>query len=493
MKSSKLTIGTRLLLAFSLMIGLIIGIAAFGTAQLSSLNGVVETLAIAPELETSRNWGVAVLKAGQHMRGVFLADDAEELKEELEGLRECEENTRELAAEAKKSLEDGEETEAFEAVVKAQGEYDAIVDQVIKLVEAGQKDAAQELMEAKSESGAEPKYIDALNKLIAHQIEEAAEQGEVAKDTYERGRGVFLGFSAVAAILAGLISWFLTRGMSRELTTAIQHMQSSSTELQSSAAQQASTTKEQASAASEVSTTLKELVATARQIGESAQRVAQLAEDSRTEAKTGEHTGNRAQDAVTATKRQVDLIVHHMLDLGKKSQEIGGVLDIVNELSEQTNILSINATIEASGAGDAGLRFSAVAEEIRKLADRTAASTKEIRMLVEEIRAGVNTTVMVTEGGSKAADAAAKQISDVVAAFGRIGDTVVVTAQAGQEIELSTRQQTTAVEQATQAVVGVAQTAREADVSMTQTLQTAAQLTALAKDLTRLVRTEVTH
>ena len=70
-----------------------------------------------------------------------------------------------------------------------------------------------------------------------------------------------------------------------------------------------------------------------------------------------------------------------MLDLGRKSQQIGGVLEIINELSEQTNILSINASIEAAGAGENGKRFAVVADEIRKLAERVGGSTKEIRGL----------------------------------------------------------------------------------------------------------------
>ena len=102
-----------------------------------------------------------------------------------------------------------------------------------------------------------------------------------------------------------------------------------------------------------------------------------------------------------------------MLELGKKSQQIGAVLDIVSELAEQTNILAINATIEAAGAGEAGKRFAVVADEIRKLADRVAGSTKEIRTLIDDVRSAVNTTVMATETGSKAVDAGSQQFGDV--------------------------------------------------------------------------------
>src|SRR5262249_35979720 len=150
-------------------------------------------------------------------------------------------------------------------------------------------------------------------------------------------------------------------------------------ELQSAANQQATGSKEQVTSMNEITTTIKELVSTARQIAESAQRVTQIAEETRSATISGDTTVQRAQDAITGIQRQVEIIVQHMLDLGKKSQQIGGVLDIINELAEQTNILAINATIEANGAGESGRRFATVADEIRKLADRVGSSTKEIR------------------------------------------------------------------------------------------------------------------
>jgi methyl-accepting chemotaxis protein len=196
-----------------------------------------------------------------------------------------------------------------------------------------------------------------------------------------------------------------------------------------------------------------------------------------------------ALDSVAGIKRQVDLVVAHMLDLGKRSQRIGGVLEIINELAEQTNILAINATIEAAGAGEAGKRFQVVAEEIRKLADRVAGSTKDVRVLVDEIRAAVNTTVMATESGSKAAEAGARQFTDLAAAFSQIARLVGMTTDSAREIELSTKQQATAVEQVNEAIANVAQATREAEASSGQSLQTASELATMSRDLARLVQT----
>src|SRR5690606_21483426 len=190
-------------------------------------------------------------------------------------------------------------------------------------------------------------------------------------------------------------------------------------------------------------------------------------------------------------RRQVDSIVTQMLDLGKKSQQIGAVLDIVSELAEQTNILAVNATIEAVGAGDAGSRFFAVADEIRKLADRVSGSTKEIRTLIEEVRGAVNTAIMTTEAGSKTTEASTQQFSLVARSFGEIGSQVLTTTEAAREIELSTKQQASAVEQVSTAIVSVAQAAKETEISTTQTLRTASELSKLSSQLLRLVAPKV--
>ena len=109
----------------------------------------------------------------------------------------------------------------------------------------------------------------------------------------------------------------------------------------------------------EITTTISELLATSRQIAESAQRVAEIAEQTATAARDRRRARSRAAtESIVGDPRQVDVIVSHMLELGKKSQQIGAVLEIVSELAEQTNILAINATIEAAGAGESGRRFA---------------------------------------------------------------------------------------------------------------------------------------
>jgi methyl-accepting chemotaxis protein len=293
-------------------------------------------------------------------------------------------------------------------------------------------------------------------------------------------------------LVAGALAVVLTRLLRQRIGTAVGEVQSSSAELQSTANQQAVGAMEQATAMSEISTTITELLATSRQITENAQRVSDVAEQTAIAGHSGKSTVTTAQESMSEIRHQVDVIVNHMQELGDKAQRIGAVLDIVSELAEQTNILAINSTIEAAGAGESGKRFAVVADEIRKLADRVAESTKEIRNLIDVVRGAVHTTVIATEMGSKAVDAGTAQFAGVASSFEQIVGLVTTTTEAAREIELSTKQQTTAVEQVNFAVTNVALTTKESEASSSQTLQTASQLAELSTRLRGLVEPATT-
>jgi methyl-accepting chemotaxis protein len=341
-------------------------------------------------------------------------------------------------------------------------------------------------------TGSGKTHMDQIRALVAEADQEERDllkrRSEEARSSADITMAMTLWGGLLGILAVAVIGWLITSSLSEQIGTAVGQVQSSSTELQSAANQQASGSKEQATAMNEISTTISELLVTSRQIAESAQRVAQNSEQTAGAARSGHGTVDLAHESISAIRRQVDQIVAHMLELGKKSQEIGAVLDIVSELAEQTNILAINATIEAAGAGDAGKRFAVVADEIRKLADRVGGSTKEVRTLIDEVRSAVNTTVMATETGSKAVDAGSRQFGDVASAFKQIAGLVITTTEAAREIELSTRQQSSAVEQVNLAITSVTQASMETEASAGQTLLTVSQLAVLSKGLLRLIR-----
>ncbi|UQA60745.1 CHASE3 domain-containing protein [Polyangium aurulentum] len=357
------------------------------------------------------------------------------------------------------------------------------IDRVLETRRQAGFEAAQQLVREGRKRGAMDRIRTLVGDLKAHaQADIDRRKTEIEADSSRFLQNLWLGPLGVLVWLA--VSTYLILGrLAKKLGIVIQSIQSASSELEATAGQQAKGAKGQVQAAAEVSTTVRELVATSRQIAESAQRVTQIANDTTSAASGGAQTVASAQEAIEAVRRQVDRIVTHMLDLGRRSQEVGGILGIINDLAEQTNILAINATIESVGAGEAGRRFGVVAGEIRKLADRVSGSTKEIRRILEEIRSAANTTVMATEDGAKAADVGARRFVEVAQSFQRIGDLVGNTAEAAREIELSTKQQTSAMEQVATAISDVAVTAQESESGTTQTVSTAAELMVLSRQL----------
>jgi CHASE3 domain sensor protein len=480
------TFGRKIAAGFAVSLVLLIAIGTIAYINISKLTATSGWVTHTHEVLEHIAGVVSQLKdAETGQRGYVITGDVAFLEPYHTGSSEVLTVLKELRKLTADNANQQKRIDAAEPLINAKL---AELKQTIDLRRAGNVDETAKIVRA----GEGKRLMDDLRRILDEmEIEERgllkqrAEEGEAAAG----GAKSVIVFGTLLCLLcvtaAGIL---ITRSLGRQIGSSVGQIQSSSTELQAAANQQATATKEQATAMSEISTTISELLATSRQIAESAQRVAQIAAQTAAAARSGDATVATAHDSITTIRRQVDLIVNHMLELGKKSQQIGAVLDIVAELAEQTNILAINATIEAAGANEAGKRFAVVADEIRKLADRVAGSTKEIRGLIEDVRSSVNTTIMTTEGGSKSVDAGAKQFSEVAAAFGEIAGLVGTTTEAAREIELSTKQQSTAVEQVNVAITSAAQATKETEASSGQTLQTAVELSGLSHALLRIVQ-----
>ncbi|HTL15696.1 MAG TPA: methyl-accepting chemotaxis protein, partial [Patescibacteria group bacterium] len=381
-----------------------------------------------------------------------------------------------------------EERALLSRIARADGDYSNSVDRLIALRKI---DTPAENIARVFEEETQPLRqveLQAMDAFIAV-LQSAREAGkaEAAEDASFAISLVWV-ISVAMALVAGIVAFVLIRALGQQVGTAVGQIQISSDVLQEAASKQSTGAKEKVMVMHEITTTIKELLASSRQIAENAQRVASVAEQAVSAARSGDGTVQQATQSIEGIRRQVDLIVGHMLELGKKSQQIGSVLGIVSELAEQTNILAINATIEAVGAGETGRRFAVVAEEIRKLADRIAGSTKEIHGMIEDVRGAVNTTVMATEAGSKAVDAGNQKFSEVAASFKQIAGLVSTTTEAAREIELSTKQQASAVEQVNGAIANVVQATLETEEIAIQTRKTGFQLAQLSGELSRLVQ-----
>ena len=483
--SSAWTVGRKVALGFGLSFALLILVAGIAyrsiTALIENNANVAHTHAVIEKLAVTLSFAKDA-ETGQ--RGYVITGDPAFLAPHEQALAAIPASLSELRRLVRDNPDQVARLSQIEALIQTKK---AELERVIEERRSKGFEAAQAIIVA----GEGKRQMDEIRRLAAEMETDErtllAHRNETA-EAGARSATVAVGITTlIAGILVIVIGSGITRQLGSQLGAFVSRIRSSSSELQAAATQQASGSREQLSATTEVAATIRELLATSRQITDSSQRVARIAEETASGARTGADTVGTAREAIDAIHRQMDVVVGHMLALGKKSQEAGGILDLVNELAEQTHILAINATIEAAGAGESGRRFAVVADEIRKLADRVGGSTKEIRGIVDDMRAAVNTTVMATESSVKAVDAGTSRFADVSTSFQRITSLIGTATEAAREIELSTKQQATAVEQVSSAIGNVAQATRESDASAKQTLQAASELTELSRGLLRLV------
>lgn len=243
-------------------------------------------------------------------------------------------------------------------------------------------------------------------------------------------------------------------GTSNSLGALVKQIQATSVEVATSASGVRSTaltlasgSSQQAAAVVQITSTMEELARTAGQIAANAASQAELA--SRSE-QTGNQGAEALQSAVTgieATLGRIQGISERADSLGSRSREIYQILELITEIARETHILSLNAAIEAAAAGERGERFSAVAEEVRRLAERARESVDSVRSLLDEFAGAIRAVVVATEEGGKTAQEVLDQARASQGSIAQLREALSETARAAREISLATDEQDTASDQ----------------------------------------------
>ncbi|HEX9093651.1 MAG TPA: methyl-accepting chemotaxis protein [Coriobacteriia bacterium] len=269
-------------------------------------------------------------------------------------------------------------------------------------------------------------------------------------------------------------------GQLRQANTRLRGLAS---DIMAASEQQVAGAAEQAASVTETSATLEELAQTSKQIAENSESVVRVAERTLASAEEGmsavADTANGIEEIRITTMQASDRI----LALGERSQEIGRVLVIIDEIAEQTKILALNAAIEAARAGEAGKGFSVVAGEIRKLADSVTESTQEIGRVVREIQASTSALVMSTEKAAKKVDEGKGLAVRTAESLDRIVVQVEETTDAAKQISIATQQQRTASDQVVVSMREVAQVSQHQAAAARQISGSVGALNELADSL----------
>jgi methyl-accepting chemotaxis protein len=180
-------------------------------------------------------------------------------------------------------------------------------------------------------------------------------------------------------------------------------------------------------------------------------------------------------------QERVEDIAQTILMLSERTQQIGEIIDTVNAIADQSKLLALNASIEAARAGEEGKGFAVVALEVRQLAEQSREATAHVSTILSEIQQATNTAVMVTEEGSKGAEAGMHLVDKAGEAIRELAGTIEESVQAAVQIAASTHQQTNGMDQLAAAMSQIKQASAQTAVSMKQTEQNVRNLNEMAR------------
>ncbi|HIK16381.1 MAG TPA: CHASE3 domain-containing protein [Leptolyngbyaceae cyanobacterium M33_DOE_097] len=341
---------------------------------------------------------------------------------------------------------------------------------VIELVEQNKLDQAIKTW-SRQENRQKADDITALvEEMQSREAEAVSTAIRQQQDALNNLRLVVLMVTSASLLLSILIGFWVISRTAQRMNASASAIAASTTEIVATIEQQERSAMQQATSVNQTTTTMDELGASSRQSAEQAEASATGAQqvlllvDGRTQ---------DGQTSRASLREKVGEIATQILRLSEHTNQIGSISTLVSDLANQTNMLALNAAVEAVRAGEHGKGFSVVAAEIRKLADQSKKSAEKINALVVEIQNSTNSTVMVTDEGTKTVD--------------KIVDAVKTITLNGQQIALTSNQQAIAVQQVVGAMNSLNLAARETAAGISQIKVGTKRLNDAAQELKTIV------
>jgi len=264
------------------------------------------------------------------------------------------------------------------------------------------------------------------------------------------------------------------RKLMREINDGVGVLASSSAEIMATTTQVASGAAETAASVSETTATVEEVKQTAQLASQKARNVSDSAQKASQVSQSGRKSVEESMQGMQRIQEQMESIAESIVRLSEQSQSIGEIIATVNDLAEQSNLLAVNAAIEAAKAGEQGKGFAVVAQEVKSLAEQSKQATAQVRTILGDIQKATSTAVLATEQGSKAVQAGVKQTGETGEAIRLLADSVNEAAQAATQIAASSQQQMVGMDQVAQAMENIKQASVQ-NVSGTKQAEVAAQ------------------
>jgi len=248
------------------------------------------------------------------------------------------------------------------------------------------------------------------------------------------------------------------RAINRELAEGVGVLAASTSAIMTGTSQIAAGATETATIVAQTVSTVDEMKQTVQLSSQKAKHVSDTAQKAVAVSQTGRKSVEDVIEGMNLIQQQMESIAQSIVRLSEQSQAIGEIVATVKDLAEQSNLLAVNAAIEANKAGEHGRGFSVVAQEVRNLAEQSKRATTQIRSLLGDIQKGTNIAVLATEQGAKAVENGVRQSREAGEAILQLAESIGENASAANQIAVSAQQQMVGMDQLAMATANIRET-----------------------------------
>jgi methyl-accepting chemotaxis protein len=264
---------------------------------------------------------------------------------------------------------------------------------------------------------------------------------------------------------------------------AVNNLNSAAAETLASTKQQTASVAQQFAALQETTATVDEITQSGEQMSSRAREIAGQAEKASERSKDGLRSMDDLAKIMDAIEEQTEAVAEHIVALSERTQAISEIIATVNDIAERSQLLALNASIEAAAAGEHGRSFAVVAEEIKTLADQAKAATTQVSSILGDIQKGINSSVMSTEESVKRVSIGRGQAENTLSTITDLVTAIEKSVHAFEQVVASTNQQRVGLEQVSKALAQIRTGSEQTAAGTKQIEQAVSNLNSLGNQL----------